>query len=104
MWVAVLAAACAACAGGGSTAASAEAPQFAYAGATQWTITGTAGGPFANTSADFTLVNAGVGVKWAGDRVVTSLKVINLANQNVQQHIFGDIIKRQVVGEARFLF
>jgi hypothetical protein len=35
---------------------------------------------------------------------VTSLKVMNLTNEDVQQHIFGDIIKRQVVGEARFIF
>ena len=33
--------------------------------------------------------------------MVTSLKVNNLANSEVQQHIFGDIIKRQVVGEIR---
>src|SRR5882762_341309 len=59
---------------------------------------------YAGVTKPFTLVNVGVGVKWAGDRVVTSLKVINLANQNVQQHIFGDILKRQVVGEARFIF
>ena len=34
----------------------------------------------------------------------TSLKVTNLGNQEVQQHIFGDIMKRQVVGEVRFTF
>ena len=28
----------------------------------------------------------------------------NLGNQEVQQHIFGDIMKRQVVGEVRFTF
>jgi hypothetical protein len=39
-----------------------------------------------------------------GDRVVTSLKVTNLGNAEVQQHIFGDILRRQVVGEARFSF
>ena len=40
----------------------------------------------------------------AAKRLVTSLKVNNLANQEVQQHIFGDIVKRQIVGEARFTF
>jgi hypothetical protein len=38
------------------------------------------------------------------DRLVTSLKINNLANSEVQQHIFGDIIKRQVVGEVRYGF
>ena len=40
----------------------------------------------------------------ARDKLVTSLKVTNLGNQEVQQHIFGDIVKRQIVGEARFTF
>jgi hypothetical protein len=38
------------------------------------------------------------------DRLVTSVKVMNLLYQEVQQHVFGDIMKRQVVGEARFSF
>ena len=59
---------------------------------------------YAGVTKPFTTLNAGVGVKWAGDRVVTSLKVMNLTNEEVQQHIFGDIIRRQVVAEARFLF
>ena len=50
------------------------------------------------------IVNAGIGVRWAREKLVTSLKVNNLANEEVQQHIFGDIVKRQVVGEARFTF
>ena len=44
------------------------------------------------------------GVRWAGERLVTSIKVNNLANKEVMQHIFGDIMKRQVVGELRFTF
>ena len=56
-----------------------------------------------NTDA-YTLVNGAFGVRWAGDRVVTSIKVNNLANQEVMQHIFGDVTKRQIVGEARFTF
>ena len=59
---------------------------------------------FAGTTEAFTLVNGGIGVRWLGDRVATSLKVTNLGNQEVQQHIFGDILKRQVVGEVRFGF
>ena len=39
-----------------------------------------------------------------GEKVITSLKVNNLANQQVMQHIFGDVLKRQVVGEVRVDF
>jgi hypothetical protein len=59
---------------------------------------------FAGTTDAFTLVNGAVGVRWFGDRVTTSLKLTNLGNREVQQHIFGDILRRQVVGEARFTF
>ena len=59
---------------------------------------------YAGSTDAFTLVNLGFGVKWMQDRLVTSLKINNLANSEVQQHIFGDIIKRQVVGEIRYGF
>ena len=59
---------------------------------------------YAGTTDAFTLVNLGLGVKWSQDRLVTSLKINNLLNSEVQQHIFGDIIKRQVVGEVRYSF
>ena len=35
---------------------------------------------------------------------VTSLKMTNIGNQEIQQHIFGDILRRQVVGEVRLGF
>ena len=59
---------------------------------------------FQGTTDAYTLVNAGFGVKWASDRVTTSLKIVNLGNADVQQHIFGDITKRQFVGEVRVQF
>jgi outer membrane receptor for ferrienterochelin and colicin len=59
---------------------------------------------FAGTTEAFTLVNLGFGVKWFQDRMVTTVKINNLLNNEVQQHIFGDIIKRQVVGELRYGF
>jgi iron complex outermembrane receptor protein len=59
---------------------------------------------FAGVTDAFTLVNAGVGVRWLDERIATSIKVTNLGNQEVQQHIFGDILKRSVVGEVRFGF
>jgi outer membrane receptor protein involved in Fe transport len=51
----------------------------------------------------FTLVNGSIGVKWAGGKYVTMLKATNLLNEQVQQHVFGDISKLQVVGELRVL-
>jgi iron complex outermembrane receptor protein len=59
---------------------------------------------YAGLTKPYTLVNTGIGVRWMGDKVVTSLKITNLGNEEVQQHIFGDIFKRQIVGEARFIF
>jgi outer membrane receptor protein involved in Fe transport len=59
---------------------------------------------YAGTTDAYTLINGGVGVRWAGERVVTSVKFINLANEDVLQHIFGDVLKRQVIGEVRFTF
>jgi outer membrane receptor protein involved in Fe transport len=59
---------------------------------------------FAGKTEAFTLVNVGAAVKWAGNRLTTGLKVTNLLNQDVMQHIFGDVMKRQVVAEARVEF
>jgi outer membrane receptor protein involved in Fe transport len=56
------------------------------------------------TTDAYTLVNGGFGVKWFDSRLTTSVKVVNLANEAVQQHVFGDILKRQIVGEIRVSF
>ena len=53
-------------------------------------------------SEGYTLVNGSFGVRWSGGAVTTLLKVTNLFNQDIQQHIFGDILRRTVVGEVRF--
>jgi iron complex outermembrane receptor protein len=61
--------------------------------------------PYHGTTKPYTLVNAGFGVKWGQKNpITTSIKATNLANQTVQQHVFGDIIKAQVVGEVRVQF
>jgi len=49
-------------------------------------------------------VNGGFGVKWASNRLTTSIKATNIGNAEVHQHVFGDIIKRSVVGELRVNF
>jgi outer membrane receptor protein involved in Fe transport len=56
------------------------------------------------TTKAYTLVNGGFGVKWMNNRITTAVKGMNLANQTIQQHVFGDIIKRQVVAELRVNF
>jgi outer membrane receptor protein involved in Fe transport len=48
----------------------------------------------------FTLVNGTVGYR-VTDSFTASLKVINLFDQEIQQHIFGDVMRRQVVLELR---
>ena len=57
--------------------------------------------PYAGYTDAFTLVNASAGMKWTGDRMVGMIKVTNLLNQDVQQHVFGDILKRSVSFEVR---
>ena len=52
----------------------------------------------------YTQVNGAFGVKWMGDRLTSTIKVINLGNQDIQSHVFGDVIKRQVIGELRVQF
>ncbi len=59
---------------------------------------------FAGTTDAYTLVNGAFGVRWAGDRLTTSIKVTNLGNKEVMQHVFGDVMKRQVMGEVRVAF
>jgi outer membrane receptor protein involved in Fe transport len=56
---------------------------------------------YAGWTNSFTLVNASVGFKWAGGRIITSVKGTNILNQEVQQHVFGDVIKRALVAEVR---
>jgi outer membrane receptor protein involved in Fe transport len=53
---------------------------------------------------DYTQVNGGFGVRWMDGKIISSIKVINLFNEDIQSHVFGDIIKRQVMGELRFQF
>jgi outer membrane receptor protein involved in Fe transport len=52
----------------------------------------------------YTTVNAGLGARLMRDKLTASLKVTNLGNARVQQHVFGDILKRQVIGEVRVQF
>jgi len=57
---------------------------------------------FHGYSDGYTMVNGSFGMKWSDGAITTLVKVTNLFNQSIQQHIFGDILRRTVVGEVRF--
>jgi iron complex outermembrane receptor protein len=62
---------------------------------------------FHGSTKSYTLINIGFGVRWADGRYITSLKASNLGatgDNAIQQHIFGDLIQTQVVGELRVKF
>jgi outer membrane receptor for ferrienterochelin and colicins len=52
----------------------------------------------------FTMVNGSFGVRWNGGRITTSIKGTDLFNQTIQQHVFGDLLRRSVTAEVRFGF
>jgi outer membrane receptor protein involved in Fe transport len=51
----------------------------------------------------FTQVNLGIGFRF-GDRATLTLTGSNIFDEEVQQHVFGDIISRKVTAELRFNF
>lgn len=55
-------------------------------------------------TAAYSQVNGAFGIKWGGDRLITTIKAINLLNEDIQSHVFGDIMKRQILGEVRVTF
>ena len=59
---------------------------------------------FAGPTEAYTQVNGAVGLRFAGDRITATVKVINLLDEDIQSHVFGDFLKRQVIGELRFQF
>jgi iron complex outermembrane receptor protein len=59
---------------------------------------------YAGPTEAYTQVNGAFGVRFAGDRLTTTLKVINLFDEPIQSHVFGDFLTRQVIGELRVQF
>ena len=49
----------------------------------------------------YTLVNGSFGVKWMDGRVTTLVKLNNILNDDIMQHVFGDILKRSAILEVR---
>ena len=60
--------------------------------------------PYHGFTDAYTMLNGSFGVKWAGGKIMTLVKGTNLTDQSIQQHVFGDIIKRSVVAELRFTY
>ena len=56
---------------------------------------------FHGYSPAYTLVNLSAGLKWRDGRMTTLVRINNLLNRTVQQHIFGDLLRRSVIGEFR---
>jgi outer membrane receptor protein involved in Fe transport len=52
----------------------------------------------------YTQVNGAFGVRWMNDRLTTTVKFNNLFDEEIQSHVFGDILRRQVIGELRVQF
>jgi outer membrane receptor protein involved in Fe transport len=59
---------------------------------------------YAGPTDAFAQVNGAFGVRWFDNKVTTTLKVTNLFNEEIQSHVFGDVIRRQVIGEMRVVF
>jgi outer membrane receptor protein involved in Fe transport len=53
------------------------------------------------TTAAQTTVNASLGAKWSSGKYITTLKVVNLTNRQVLQHVFSDVSRRQIMAELR---
>ena len=52
----------------------------------------------------FTMVNTSLSFDLLEGKLRPGVRVVNLLNQNIQQHIFGDVLKRQIIGQLRFRF
>lgn len=53
---------------------------------------------------EFTQLNLGAGVRFAGDKVTLSVQGQNVTDEDIQQHVFGDVLERKVIGQIRFDF
>jgi len=58
--------------------------------------------PYHGFTDAWTQVNGSFGVKWKNGRITTSIKSNNILNRTIQQHVFGDLFRRSVIGEVPF--
>ena len=52
----------------------------------------------------FTMVNATLAVNLMEGRFQPSIRMINLLNREIQNHVFGDVLRRQIIGGLRYRF
>ena len=52
----------------------------------------------------FTMVNGTLAVNLMDGQIQPSVRVINLLNQEIQNHVFGDVLRRQIIGGLRYRF
>jgi outer membrane receptor protein involved in Fe transport len=52
----------------------------------------------------YTMLNASLGIKFNQGKWVATIKGTNLTNEEIQQHVFGDILKRSLSAELRVSF
>jgi outer membrane receptor protein involved in Fe transport len=52
----------------------------------------------------YTMVNATFAVLWNDGKITTSVKGTNLFNESIQQHNYGDILKRAILAEVKVNF
>ncbi len=57
--------------------------------------------PYWGYTDSYTMLNATIGVKLAQGRATVSLRGTNLLDQDILQHIYGDLMRRAVVAELR---
>jgi outer membrane receptor protein involved in Fe transport len=55
-------------------------------------------------TAPYTVVDGGFGVHSSDGTMTVAVRGTNLLDRRVQQHVFGDVIRRVVTGEVRFEF
>jgi outer membrane receptor protein involved in Fe transport len=61
--------------------------------------------PFATGTTDsFTMVNVSLGMRFMDEQVSVSILGANIFDEDVQQHVFGDIISRKITGQVGFRF
>ena len=58
--------------------------------------------PYQGYTDAYTLLNATAGIKFADGKAQLSLRGINLLNQEILQHIYGDLMRISVMAELRF--
>jgi iron complex outermembrane receptor protein len=59
--------------------------------------------PYHGYTSAYTMFNATIGRRLS-DRASVAIKSTNLANKSIEQHVFGDILRRSIVAELRTSF